>query len=82
MVGNLARHLFSHFTLVKSGLRKMKLQKFLLSKCKADRMLRAVKDWELFCLRTPLIKTVMRLFTAASNYSGLWLCSIDYDSHE
>ena len=30
--------------------------------------LRAVKDWELFCLRTTLIKTVMRLFTAASNY--------------
>ena len=25
-----------------------------------------------------LIKTVMRLFTAASNYSQLWLCSIDY----
>ena len=35
-----------------------------------------------FCPRTPLIKTVMRLFTAASNYSQLWLCSIDYDSHE
>ena len=45
-------------------------------------LLRAVKDWELFCPRTPLIKTVMRLFTAASNYSQLWLCSIDYDSHE
>ena len=44
--------------------------------------LRAVKDWELFCPRTPLIKTVMRLFTAASNYSQLWLCSFDYDSHE
>ena len=44
--------------------------------------LRAVKDWELFCPRKPLIKTVMRLFTAASNYSQLWLCSIDYDSHE
>ena len=29
-----------------------------------------------------LIKTVMRLFTAASNYSQLWLCSFDYDSHE
>ena len=35
-----------------------------------------------FFARTPLIKTVMRLFTAASNYSQLWLCSIDYDSHE
>ena len=44
--------------------------------------LRAVKDCELFCPRTPLIKTVMRLFTPASNYSQLWLCSIDYDSHE
>ena len=43
--------------------------------------LRAVKDWELFCPCTPLIKTVMRLFTAGSNYSQLWLCSIDYDSH-
>ena len=45
-------------------------------------LLRAVKNWELFCPRTPLIKTVMRLFTAASNYSQLWLCSFDYDSHE
>ena len=45
--------------------------------------LRAVKDWVLFCPRTPLIKTAMRLFTAASNnYSQLWLCSFDYDSHE
>ena len=49
---------------------------------KGQRVLRAVKDWELFCPRTPLIKTVMRLFTAASNYSQLWLCSFDYDSHE
>ena len=39
------------------------------------------KDWELFCPCMPLIKTVTRLFTAASNYSKLWLCSIDYDSH-
>ena len=50
--------------------------------CLMQFLLRAVKDWELFCPRTPLIKTVMRLFTAASNYSQLWLCSIDYDSHE
>ena len=42
-------------------------------------LLRAVKDWVLFCPCTPLIKTVMRLFTAVSNYSQLWLC---YDSHE
>ena len=27
-------------------------------------LLRAVKDWVLFCPRTPLIKTVMRLFTS------------------
>ena len=40
-----------------------------------DVLLRAVKDWEHFCPRMPLIKTVMRLFTAASNYSQLWLCS-------
>ena len=39
------------------------------------------QDWVLFCPRMPLIKTVMRLFTAASNYSQLWLCSIDYNSH-
>ena len=35
-----------------------------------------------FFARAPLIKTVMRLFTAASNHSQLWLLSIDYDSHE
>ena len=35
-----------------------------------------------FARARPLIKTVMRLFTAANNYSQLWLCSIDYDSHE
>ena len=44
-------------------------------------LLRAVKDWEHFCLCRLLIKTVMRLFTAAIIHSCGYV-SIDYDSHE